>query len=63
MTQKEFARAQAQGKAAFLNGLDRAPVLDPSLWTLLRGKAVGEGAPVLCEWLRGWDLANLAADW
>lgn len=62
MTQEESARAQAQGRAAFLNGLDRAPVLDPSLWTLLREKVVGEGAPILRAWLYGWDLANLAAD-
>ena len=59
----EIARARAQGEAAFHNGLDRTPVLDPALWPMWESKEVGEGLPITKAWLLGWDLANLAAPW
>lgn len=54
---RKLVHAEAQGAAAFHNGLKRRPVLDPSLWRFLGG--AGGKAPVVKAWLRGWDLASL----
>lgn len=52
--------ARAAGRAAFEAGAPRIPALVPGLT-----EAVCNGAGTVCElldaWLRGWDLANLAA--
>lgn len=53
--------AAALGKESFENGLMRTPAHDPKLMNLLKGRAVGESAPILSAWLKAWDKANLSA--
>lgn len=58
-TKKEKQQAQELGKQAFLDGKSGIPCLDKNLTPLLKGRIVGEGAPLLKAWSRGWDIANI----
>ena len=51
---------EAVGELAYLNGLERVPLMDSGV-----GKALDNGGDILdiCEaWLNGWDSANLYGD-
>lgn len=47
------------GKAAFTKNATRAPYLDePFMNNHVDGRIVGSAAPLLKEWLQGWDDAQ-----
>lgn len=49
------------GCKAFHNGKPCIPALDKDLLSELLGLKVGEGAPLLRAWIRGWTKENLDA--
>ena len=55
------AAAQILGNIAFKNGSKCVAGNDTELMKLLEGVQVGNGAPILKAWIRGWTEANLAA--
>jgi len=58
--------AQVLGTIAYNEGRSRAPALDPDMMQMVADgdNVVGSSIWILAAFLRGWDLANLAAnDW
>jgi hypothetical protein len=59
--QEEKKLAEMYGREAFTAGKICAPCIDPRCMELLQGKKVGESAPVLKAWLKGWHTGNVNA--
>jgi hypothetical protein len=55
---ERLEQAEALGRAAFHNGVDKAPAQDPAMKELLGELGTNEG--VLKAWHRGWAEASLA---
>jgi hypothetical protein len=53
--------AELLGAKAFAAGAPLIPALDKELMNLIEGTAVGEAAPVLRAWQRGWINAPMPA--
>lgn len=53
-------KAEELGRAAYLAGRERTPVLDRELLPMFAGRPVGSQATTneLAAWLRGWDNAH-----
>lgn len=63
---EELVLAAIYGFEACINGISRLPMQDKRFAEMLRGKqfrSVNDGGlpcePLLIEWLRNWDLANV----
>lgn len=52
--------ARELGRAARAAGRSCVPALDPEMVKLLEGVEVGAGAPLLREWVAGWQSTDAA---
>jgi len=59
----EKVRAYKLGERAYKMGKSSVPAQDSELMELMRGKKLGEGTPILEQWIKAWHDANLRAEW
>lgn len=64
-TSRVFQAARLLGAAAFAKGMNRVPALDADLRAMMAAEPYQISDPRclarLDGWIRGWDVANLAA--